>query len=185
MRNSSDLNATIEKGAAEALALLERAAKVIDAEWRRAAAAVDESDTVPEQVKQAFARLDDAADTVRDEASNVAESLPGNLADAVDELVRFVAQVAPGCAATSQEAPEPPALAPDEAAAGATVATSTARAEKETKGRPEKTAKKKTKGSAKKKSTGKGASAAKKKAKGGGKATKASAKRASNTKKRS
>jgi len=118
MANPSDLNTAIARGVAEAIDVLERAAKVVDDEWQRVSTTVAESDTVPDQVKQAISQLDDAAAAMRREAATVADELPQNLANGVEEVVAFFGRMGDSCAGSSEPAStevvpaEPPAPKP-------------------------------------------------------------------------
>jgi hypothetical protein len=66
MKKSPDLSETLSKGANEAKEILQQAASLIEDEWKRVKGNLDESESVPDGVKTAVARLGDAVDEMRE-----------------------------------------------------------------------------------------------------------------------
>ena len=104
MKKTPDFSATLAKGASEAREILEQTATLIDAEWQRLLATIDESETVPDQVKQAVDRFETVVGTARREASTAAEDLASDFSNTIDEMRDFVTTLAPNVAETSRRA---------------------------------------------------------------------------------
>lgn len=66
MKKPSDFSDTLSRSASEARGILQQTASLLEAEWKRVVDAVDESDNVPEQLRKAVARFDDAMDDIKD-----------------------------------------------------------------------------------------------------------------------
>lgn len=71
MKKTPDLSETFSKGAAEAKEILQQTANLIETEWQRLLDAVEESDSVPDQVKTAVDRLGDTMDDVKEFVATV------------------------------------------------------------------------------------------------------------------
>ena len=71
---SDTLSETFSRRAADAKDILGRTASLVDTEWQRLLESVDGAERVPSQVKQAVGRLDGVVDSVKREASTVAEN---------------------------------------------------------------------------------------------------------------
>ena len=93
MKRNPDLSATIAKSAQEAKDLLRQTAAVIDGEWKRIAGELDEAETVSEQMKVGFDRIEDVVRSVRDETVEQVEDAATGMSTTVEDLFDVVVKV--------------------------------------------------------------------------------------------